>query len=506
MRNVITIATVLALLAGAQAQPGPGPGEPFGGDDTGCIPPTSQLLTCSQNVVQAFRRLESAVTRCHTLQANVRYRQVVLGSAETFDEQACESRAAARFDGSVGRLAKRACLASPLRAGAADDRVALVAALDAQNGGPYCDAASATAIDPGGNNAGFVPGTAPIRYCAQKVTQFLSTLAAALRSCHRTAASMAFHLANPPFDDDLCEAKARARFDTSAARLRGRGGCPPCLDATTQGQLADAVVARLDAANGAAFPCPDPVLHPGALQLDRPTLIALGVQWRISGDTNYNAAVTLRYRQLGAPAWKDALPLFRVRPETVPDHVVPEQFAGSIFDLRPATTYEIEVHATDPDGNVDETRTLTATTRAVPGDPASPHVVAVTTAAELQAALANAQAGDVISLADGVYTGQFVLDASGTVDNPIVIRGASRDGTILDGAGAARQRLRGLRQLHARRAADPAQRQPGAALSDGGGPGQRGAPGAHPRHAPRLCARARTSSISTSATTSCTAS
>ena len=197
------------------------------------------------------------------------------------------------------------------------------------------------------------------RHCAETVTQLLSTLAHAVRRCHRTAAIEGL----PPGDPAVRRRALRGR----GARAVRYGQCPsacrrrlstvprrPARKAT----LADAVVARLDATNVAAFPCPDPVLHPGAVQLDRPTLIALGVQWLISGDANHNAGVTVRYRQVGAPAWHDALPLFRVRPETVPDHIIPEQFAGSIFDLRPATTYEIELHATDADGGVDETRTL----------------------------------------------------------------------------------------------------------------------------------------------------
>ena len=61
--------------------------------------------------------------------------------------------------------------------------------------------------------------------------------------------------------------------------------------------------------------------------------------------------------------------------------------------------------------------------------------VAVTTAAELSTALAGAQPGDVITLADGVYAGSFTLNASGTAADPIVIRGERRDGAILDGQG-----------------------------------------------------------------------
>jgi hypothetical protein len=49
--------------------------------------------------------------------------------------------------------------------------------------------------------------------------------------------------------------------------------------------------------------------------------------------------------------------------------------------------------------------------------------------------MATALPGDVITLANGIYAGRFGTGASGTAANPIVIRGASRDGVILDGGG-----------------------------------------------------------------------
>ena len=179
----------------------------------------------------------------------------------------------------------------------------------------------------------------------------------------------------------------------------------------------------------------DDVLHPGEVNLDRPTLVALGVQLLISGDDNHDARVTVRYRVAGTPDWRDAMPLFRVHPESVVGRTVPEQFAGSIFDLSPATTYEIELHATDADGPVDQTITVTGTTRPVPGDPQHPAPRTVSDAAGLAAALNAAQPGDVITIADGSYSPHFLITASGTPDDPIVIRGASEDGTILDGQG-----------------------------------------------------------------------
>ncbi len=180
----------------------------------------------------------------------------------------------------------------------------------------------------------------------------------------------------------------------------------------------------------------DDVLHPGAAVLDTPTVITLGVQLLVSGDDDHDATVGVRFRPTGDVDWRAGLPLFRVRPEDVVGRTVPQQFAGSLFDLTPGTTYDIELHASDPDG-VDQTIALQGTTREVPGEPASPTPVPVTTAAGLNAALGAAQPGHVITIADGTYAGQFVLYASGTAANPIVVRGASTDGTVLDANGCS---------------------------------------------------------------------
>jgi hypothetical protein len=170
-----------------------------------------------------------------------------------------------------------------------------------------------------------------------------------------------------------------------------------------------------------------------SVALDPPTLHMLGAQMLISGDQNRNASVAVRYRTAGSTEWRDGPPLFRVLPETV-TQPVPEQLAGTIFDLAPDTAYEIELHATDPDGPVDDFRFLTGRTRPVPrANPATPSPVTVTSAATLQSALSSASPGRVILLADGVYAGSFFLGASGTATNPIVIRGQNAAGAILDG-------------------------------------------------------------------------
>ncbi|PYV92596.1 MAG: hypothetical protein DMG05_03975 [Acidobacteria bacterium] len=212
----------------------------------------------------------------------------------------------------------------------------------------------------------------------------------------------------------------------------------------------------------AVLSCPllaDDVLHISRTQLDRPTLSALGVKQPITGDDNLNASVTVKYRVSGShTSWAqapEALPLFRVHPEVVTQEVVTPNFAGSIFDLRANTAYDIQLVVSDPDGIVDETNvnlgtqtmlTLTGVTRAVPGDPVTPRIVNVNTAAQLTSALSAAQAGDIITLAAGTYSsGNWQIASSGTLENPIVIRGANTfvngtytDLTILDGRNCQR--------------------------------------------------------------------
>ncbi|MFT3767940.1 MAG: chondroitinase-B domain-containing protein [Minicystis sp.] len=180
----------------------------------------------------------------------------------------------------------------------------------------------------------------------------------------------------------------------------------------------------------------DALVIPGPPTLDPPTITALGVQLLVSGDDNHDAKVTVRYRKAGATAWRTGLPFHRVRPDVVNGFSVPDQLAGSLFDLSPATTYDIELHVVDADGGVDQTLTLQGSTRPVPPlDPKSPSMKPVTDAASLSAALASAKAGDVILLKKGTYAGTFSIDASGTADNPIVIRGESEEEVILDGGG-----------------------------------------------------------------------
>lgn len=101
------------------------------------------------------------------------------------------------------------------------------------------------------------------------------------------------------------------------------------------------------------------------------TLVSLGFEWRIDGDDNRNATVSVSYRKKSDPTWTDGPPLLRIGNERINEnalqYVTPNGFAGSIFDLEPATDYECRFVMSDPDG-IDgrAERIATVRTRAEP--------------------------------------------------------------------------------------------------------------------------------------------
>lgn len=159
---------------------------------------------------------------------------------------------------------------------------------------------------------------------------------------------------------------------------------------------------------------------PGEVSAPYPTLTNLAVEWRIEGDANHNGVVWVRYRRVGEREWQQAMPLRRV-PAGESRGATPvfrweNKHSGSIFDLRPDTTYEIHLRLEDPDGGSTE-RIIRARTRPVPRAPADARIRRVSSPSELSAA----QPGEIVLLEPGHY-GRFVAPRSGEPGRPIVFR------------------------------------------------------------------------------------
>ena len=219
----------------------------------------------------------------------------------------------------------------------------------------------------------------------------------------------------------------------------------------------------------------------GEFITERPTLISLGFEWHIDGDDNHNASASVFYRKKGETAWKEGLPMLRMDHERINEnslqYIVPNMFAGSIFDLEPGTDYECRLVLADPDGVGGKAENIvTVHTRPEPMPAAGGKVYHVyppgfngqkqePAFTGLQAAYytggngadyfnsypPRVQPGDIILVHAGLYkddryrygaplggisSGTYFLTQSGTADEPIVIKAAGDGEPIFDGDGA----------------------------------------------------------------------
>ena len=116
-------------------------------------------------------------------------------------------------------------------------------------------------------------------------------------------------------------------------------------------------------------------VKPGELIVEPPALICLGFEWRVQGDDNKNAEVAVDFRRTGDGEWRRGMPLRPIDYETLlgadgsklrePRRI--KAFAGSILDLEPATTCDVRLTLSDPDGVEGKAvKELQLTTRAEP--------------------------------------------------------------------------------------------------------------------------------------------
>jgi cysteine-rich repeat protein len=165
----------------------------------------------------------------------------------------------------------------------------------------------------------------------------------------------------------------------------------------------------------------------GALTFPSPTVENLSIDWAVSGDSNNNGVVSVRFRQTGTTIWRRGPALRRIPGGSWSEggYSWANRHSGSLFDLKPGTSYEIELSLSDPDGG-SKVQTATATTRPIPVAPAS------ATTKNLSSSPSTGSPGEILLLAAGSHGG-FTFSSSGQAGKPIVIRGASQSGTVVNG-------------------------------------------------------------------------
>ena len=219
--------------------------------------------------------------------------------------------------------------------------------------------------------------------------------------------------------------------------------------------------------------------------IEPPTLLCAGFEWTISGDANRNAHVAVRFRKKGDAQWTEGLPLLRIGGEKVYGHdqrwvyTTEEMFAGSIFNLQPATVYECDFVLSDPDGvEGRDHHTVFVQTKSEPqpyaygqtyhvyppdheGPKESPAFIGLNeayygtgnTGDWWNVPEPRVQPGDIILIHAGLYKGNrmkyadalaldfhgaYVLTQKGTAEKPITIKAAGDGEVIFDGDGAYR--------------------------------------------------------------------
>ncbi|HET7844111.1 MAG TPA: hypothetical protein VFL14_08175 [Xanthomonadales bacterium] len=180
------------------------------------------------------------------------------------------------------------------------------------------------------------------------------------------------------------------------------------------------LVAALAGASGEALA--QAASTPGTPVAPSPTIANISVVWPLAGDDDADGVVSVRFRAVGAPAWRTGMPLRRIPAGTNAEAGFswPNRHAGSLFDLAPATSYEIELTLDDPDGGSTQA-VIQATTRAVP-TAGTIGVVRPALPATLAGVLAIASPGDIVELGAGTYAG-FQVTRDGTPGQPITLRG-----------------------------------------------------------------------------------
>ncbi len=208
---------------------------PFGGDDSGFIPPDSPkgaITKCENGVGKGVGKLTAAILKCHAGRASGKF---------TTDaaEDTCEATALTKF----GSTKTSGC-ASCTNLGTIGAAVAGL--IDSNNNRVYC---TSTGTAFGGDDTGNIPSDAPkgpITKCENGVGKGVGKLVAAIIKCHAGRATGKFAT---DAAEDACEGTALTKFGTTKTT-----GCDPC---TNLGSLGTFVAQTVDGANNLVY-CASP--------------------------------------------------------------------------------------------------------------------------------------------------------------------------------------------------------------------------------------------------------
>jgi hypothetical protein len=232
-------------VASARAQ-----GTPWGGDDTGLIPPAkSSTAKCEAGAAKAVDKLSACIFKCHASRASGKL-------ADDTAEDSCEKTLAgksctAKFAASIAKL--KGC--PPCINGKSLANLATLTEqlLDKENGVVYCDMSSGTPF--GGEDSGFVPtAKSASAKCEAGAAKAAGKLIACIDKCHASRASgkLADDTAEDSCEKTLAGKSCAAKFTLAISKL---SGCPSCINGSTMALLAGDFEFLIDNMNNATVYC-----------------------------------------------------------------------------------------------------------------------------------------------------------------------------------------------------------------------------------------------------------
>jgi hypothetical protein len=262
------------LARGAFATP-PAPGQHFdcsdGGDtscaanDEGCVPADKLAYKCSSVAGKIIAKAVKGATACHAKQADMRFKGASITGAGSSEENCQENpgkSVKSIFDAGVAKLSGIGCDAGFVSGVAAYGATLFGAgsgSFDGDNELVYCDSSSGAFI--GDDDTGWVAATPEMLKCERAIAKGLAKLQATTSRCHTKMG--AYFLKGADFNEEDCEEVAPGtakgaleRFNALRDKLTASGICPPCLSAAAMDSLAASTIAKEDANNDVAFPCP----------------------------------------------------------------------------------------------------------------------------------------------------------------------------------------------------------------------------------------------------------
>jgi hypothetical protein len=188
---------------------------PFGGDDSGCVPPDSDNLKYESKIGKNLNKFQKCALKCHEGRADGKY-------VDTTTEENCEDACKGKYDAANVKLT-----APPASSCVNPDalRQFWQSYFDLNNSLIYCEGTTPF----GGDDTGNIPSNPDTLKCEKKVGSNAAKLLKCQSKCHAKEAKASIDAT----EEDTCEDACRAKFDGGNTKL---SDClPPCLNTTVLG-------------------------------------------------------------------------------------------------------------------------------------------------------------------------------------------------------------------------------------------------------------------------------